>query len=474
MLRELSESKRAILAESENRTASGHLRALAFTHTGHAIEIPKIYQNDLELILAQHPVYKSFRGEITACKIDQVFRESMAFTAAELGTISADVAPYTVVGYTVREMAVLESANQNGEMRVIGKVVPAHVFGWSTKSLVPVVALIPKIGFPVRVFGLIKPRNGLSTPYSIDQSEVFFRAEYRGSDAQPGLRYRDWNQMIATTCQKLVRQGRVWWNPTIYKAMCAALEKGYIGVSENPKKLSRPSTSSTAQTISLEDSDASPRDKSRLSQSSNDSSTDLETSSVGLDSSSLTATRASRIKKSIDTVRGWEEAALSPHEKSHEQRPLSTTNDVSEIAMDASEVVPEDVALHPSTEPQTMRSNPIEGATDYVPESLQMELVAGAKDFSISLVVGNPVPTPTTFTATGTIAEQASGDGTLKRKSDDAHVDHHDESHATNGADHNNTNQPTKRRRLILKYKSGSFEKIEILMQEQDAKASDG
>ena len=487
MLQYVSNSRRDKIARANDVTTDGQLRALAFTQTGLALEIPKIYRNELQIVLARFPVYTNFEHKLHKTHDrSSFFRESMSFTAAELGSVTTDIAPYTVVGYVPRA---IQLPDRHVEYGVLGKVVPAHVIAWRESQLVPVVALLPKVGSLIRIFALIEPRDGLCTPYAVYTSAVFFRPEYRSSKGSSSGRYRDWNQMIRAGCERLVRHERVSGDLGTYKLMRDALFRAYEKRWDVSSGTSIPSTLPASQSTSLEDSDTSSGNGSWRPQLSDHSSMNSEESSVGLDSSSLTASRAGRIKKSIDKIRGWEVAIMAPQGELHEQWRLSTTDDDPKIELDGSKMEPGElnsarIAPVQETRQHTIRNPPTQGKDlkpstrlPDTPSELTKEggdqlttLLQQSPKLASPIILPNMIPTtnPTTIPTmtparianivTDTTANPASGRKMPKRKSDDSYDNDDDKS----------TKSPTKRRRLTLKYQSGTFEETEMVGKDVD------
>lgn len=101
-----------------------------------------------------------------------------------MGDPELGVHRYLVVGYTPRVTDALLKSMAKGKQKQngpVGTVVPANITAWDTSAppALVVTEVLDEKPDSIRLWALIKPQNGLCTPYSVTQEVDFYRHEFR-------------------------------------------------------------------------------------------------------------------------------------------------------------------------------------------------------------------------------------------------------------------------------------------------------
>lgn len=113
------------------------------------------------------------------------FKRTSIFSTAEIAYPYFPTKRYLIVGYapwTLKdEHKIKNTAYQDGRLIAVGLTQPSNIIPWDCQAP-PVLVATPmtyREGDPQKLFALVKPTNGLCTPYIIDKQRVFIRWEYR-------------------------------------------------------------------------------------------------------------------------------------------------------------------------------------------------------------------------------------------------------------------------------------------------------
>lgn len=147
---------------------------------------------------------------------DDLYRNNLQYTARELdpGLAERDssISQYLVVGYTLQEEDPIFMHNQTfsrySENELVGETQPSdqHLIKWND-CRTPILVVSPikeNTGTSVRLFGLVKPKDGLCQPVLLKHERIFYRWEFRASaGAKPTQRNKNWNQLVVQKAKEL-------------------------------------------------------------------------------------------------------------------------------------------------------------------------------------------------------------------------------------------------------------------------------
>jgi hypothetical protein len=184
------------------------LEHVAFNTRGHAMEDGMKNRNGVEFICAYQqggPYNKELQKRNEAEDDNEpFFRIDDAYTDRELADPEIGVKLYLVVGYTPRvPTADLKTMRpgQGKQSTPVGVKEPndGNIIPWSKTEppVLVVTEVLEQKPDGVQLWALIKPKNGLCTPFSISQDLVFYRHEFRDSISDLRTRCTSWNAKVA-------------------------------------------------------------------------------------------------------------------------------------------------------------------------------------------------------------------------------------------------------------------------------------
>lgn len=194
---------------------------LAFNLYGWAIEDGIRSKNNKIVINARAPSRSSYESVLEAAEEhstppSEIFNSSPTFSTAEGAQPSQDTCQYMLVGYIPRSLDD-EHLNMNkdynaGGSRSVGSVRPNNVIPWDNAA--PPVFVVAQLACKksthyARYLALLKPKDGLCTPFYISERQhVFFRWEFRYLVANFGRRRAFWASAVKEgleplSCRKL-------------------------------------------------------------------------------------------------------------------------------------------------------------------------------------------------------------------------------------------------------------------------------
>ncbi|KAF8855642.1 hypothetical protein BDZ45DRAFT_499057 [Acephala macrosclerotiorum] len=201
-----------------------HLRDLAFTLKGWAMEDKLANRKPFEVMTAEHVSYNCFLNVVNSFHrkysgYSRVFRPSMRYTKEELAPADGNYTRYLVVGYIKwdKDMNTWRSPHHDTRTGVIiGYQQPeSGVEDWISKTA-PLFVITPiptwKVGKTVKpkFYALLHPRDGLCTPYLIEEQYkfmIFWRWEFRSKASSIQKRTCNTHRRIRKQIQRFRRQG---------------------------------------------------------------------------------------------------------------------------------------------------------------------------------------------------------------------------------------------------------------------------
>jgi hypothetical protein len=171
---------------------------LAATRRGHIMDDPLTSTPRITKIRARGPNSKNAYTEIKRALDcgEEVLRTSLKFTERELSTLPDSAAvDYIIVGYTLATEDENWKITPKGSLaKAVGTKRPAHTIAFKNGEapLLVVVRVTETPAEMIKYAALIHSDDGLCTPWSISQRQVFFRAEFRDNATSSGSREKNW------------------------------------------------------------------------------------------------------------------------------------------------------------------------------------------------------------------------------------------------------------------------------------------
>ncbi|RDW58790.1 hypothetical protein BP6252_13266 [Coleophoma cylindrospora] len=183
------------------------LKDYAFTVRGWAMEDPMNQQGLHDTICAYSPAMYPVHTVINQAQSDpnstiQLFNDNKNFTDRELGEPEDGVCRYLVVGYAPRDLsdAIKKTAPWCKKQRPVGNETPSadQIIKWdeSKPPVLVVVRVEAQKTKGTQLWALLKPKNGLCTPFPIAQNLVFYRWQYRDNTTAINERGPAWNRRV--------------------------------------------------------------------------------------------------------------------------------------------------------------------------------------------------------------------------------------------------------------------------------------
>lgn len=201
-------------------TQAAQLQNFAFTIGGYGMRDGIAGRDVYEVICAYPKSTKPFKSVIAESKLGEhiseskqpLFKESTTYTTRELGPAEVGVHQYLVVGYALRSQPqgidLTKKIKSLQKQKPVGVTEPKEedIFKWDDAQ--PPVFVVTEIVKTqpegIQLYALLNPKNGLCTPHSIAQDQVFYRHEFRDGTTDKKSRGPAWNGNVA---QHSVRPG---------------------------------------------------------------------------------------------------------------------------------------------------------------------------------------------------------------------------------------------------------------------------
>ncbi|KAL2075520.1 hypothetical protein VTL71DRAFT_463 [Oculimacula yallundae] len=173
---------------SESKLPDSQIKHLAVNTNGWAMIDGTNGRETNETITARAPFTTLYSTVITNNngKDDIVFRSSLELTRDELSPPTKGHRKYLIVGYALRREPQRTYLKKNraymkGKSGPVGNSKPSNVLRWDSSAppILVVVDLSVKEEETLEYWALLWPKNGVCTPFSIKEENVFFRWEFR-------------------------------------------------------------------------------------------------------------------------------------------------------------------------------------------------------------------------------------------------------------------------------------------------------
>ncbi|EXJ61480.1 uncharacterized protein A1O5_11796 [Cladophialophora psammophila CBS 110553] len=186
--------------------ASEQLKTVTSTPNGHAIKDPLPDHPEFEEVTALKPSSTLLSKAWEDLKRNQcLLRSDMSLTVDEIGDPGADEERYLIVGYAFpKELNALrkKASFQKGE-EPDGTVDPdKYVADWEKDNFPYYVVtriITTNQNHSIQLYALLKCDESatFSTPFAVEQDNVFYRHEFRGLSTNARDRRSSWNELVA-------------------------------------------------------------------------------------------------------------------------------------------------------------------------------------------------------------------------------------------------------------------------------------
>lgn len=175
------------------------LKDWVFNTAGHGFVAPIQFSNQIILAYDVNSTHMTNAiGQMTTQGVEEPYRESLLLTPRELGEQEPGLFKYIIVGFIPKEFdkKIHGKAASSKQGPPAGTVVPPEPVKVTKIPMMAVVKVTENLQQPLKYWALLKPKDGLCTPYAAGQDRIFFFSSFRSNVGNVKERGGAWSAQV--------------------------------------------------------------------------------------------------------------------------------------------------------------------------------------------------------------------------------------------------------------------------------------